>query len=62
MWAPTPKDISKLMTIQNKIERATMGIKLKDKVKLKVIINKMTYNQDSSQYKKSKVVPGESCC
>ncbi len=45
-WAPTQKDTNKLTTTQNKMERAMLGIKLKDKVKTNVIKNKTKYNQD----------------
>ncbi len=46
---PNSKQPKQINNHPNKMERAMLGIKLKDKVEMKVIKNKIKYNQDIVQ-------------
>jgi len=45
-WAPTKKTENKLRVTQNKMERSILGIKLRDKIRIKEIKNKLPHNLD----------------
>ncbi len=45
-WAMTNKEINRLNVTQNSMERSMLGIKLKDKINLKIIKNKFKFNNN----------------